>query len=163
MCKNGAPIMKITKDVLVCLEYRITDEEGECLNPEDSELIYLHGGYDHVFAALETCLEGKKEGDLFKATFAPDEAFGLYRNELVERVPLEDLPEDIFVGMELETEEDEDKGEKRIYLITEIGEEYALLDANHPYAGLTLTFEGEVTELQELSEEAIEEILAHVH
>jgi FKBP-type peptidyl-prolyl cis-trans isomerase SlyD len=162
MCKNGAPIMKITKDVLVCLEYRITDEEGECLNPEDSELIYLHGGYDHVFAALETCLEGKEEGDLFKATFAPHEAFGVYREDLLVKVPLSELPEDIFVGMEMETDE-EDGEEKRIYLVTEIEEEYALLDANHPFAGLTLTFEGEVTELQALSEEAIEEILAHVH
>lgn len=104
---------------------------------------------------------GKEEGDLFKATFAPDEAFGLYRDALVERVSLKDLPEDIFVGMELETEEDE--GEKHIYLVTAIEEGYALLDANHPYAGLTLTFEGEVTELQELSDEAIDEILAHVH
>ncbi|MBD3791401.1 MAG: peptidylprolyl isomerase [Campylobacterales bacterium] len=154
--------MKITKDVLVCLDYRITDEEGECLNPEDNELIYLHGGYNHVFSALEECLEGKKEGDLFKATFAPHEAFGVYQDELVEEVSLSDLPEDIFVGMEMETEE-EDEGEKRIYLVTEIGDEYAILDANHPFAGLTLTFEGEVTELQALSKEAIEEILAHVH
>ncbi|MDY0403643.1 peptidylprolyl isomerase [Sulfurovum sp.] len=154
--------MKITKDVLVCLEYRITDEEGECLNPDDSELIYLHGGYDHVFSALETCLEGKEEGDLFKATFTPDEAFGLYRDDLLVKVPLNELPEDIFVGMEMEADE-ENEEEKRIYLVTEIEEEYALLDANHPFAGLTLTFEGEVTELQELSEEAIEEILAHVH
>lgn len=153
--------MKITKDVLVCLEYRIIDEEGECLNPEESELIYLHGGYNHVFKALEVSLEGKKEGEHFKATFAPDEAFGLYRDELVEKVLLSDLPEDISVGMELETEEDGE--EKRIYLVTGIEEEYALLDANHPYAGLTLTFEGEVTELQALEKEAIEEILAHVH
>jgi len=153
--------MKITKDILVCLEYRITDEEGECLNPEENELIYLHGGYNHVFSALEECLEGKKEGDLFKATFAPEEAFGLYRDDLLVKVPLSELPEDIFVGMEMETEEEEE--EKRIYLVTEIEEEYALLDANHPFAGLTLTFEGEVTELQALSKEAIEEILAHVH
>lgn len=154
--------MKITKDVLVCLEYRITDEEGECLNPEENELIYLHGGYNHVFSALEVSLEGKEEGDLFKATFSPEEAFGLYRDDLLVKVPLSELPEDIFVGMEMETEE-EDEEEKRIYLVTEIEEEYALLDANHPFAGLTLTFEGEVTELQALSEEAIEEILAHAH
>ncbi|MDD3500769.1 MAG: peptidylprolyl isomerase, partial [Sulfurovum sp.] len=104
--------MKITKDVLVCLEYRITDEEGECLNPDDSELIYLHGGYDHVFSALETCLEGKEEGDLFKATFTPDEAFGLYRDDLLVKVPLNELPEDIFVGMEMEADE-ENEEEKR--------------------------------------------------
>ncbi|MFT7879962.1 MAG: peptidylprolyl isomerase [Sulfurimonas sp.] len=154
--------MKITKDILVCLDYRITDNEGEWLNPEENELIYLHGGYDHVFKALEASLEGKKEGDRFKATFSPEEAFGLYRDELVEKVPLSDLPEDTFVGMELETEE-EGEAEKRIYLVTAIEDGYALLDANHPYAGLTLTFEGEVTELQALDGEAIEEILAHVH
>ncbi|MBD3789830.1 MAG: peptidylprolyl isomerase [Campylobacterales bacterium] len=153
--------MKITKDILVCIEYRITDEEGTLLNEDDSELIYLHGGYNHVFAALEECLEGKKEGDFFKATFAPHEAFGIYRDELAIQESLSELPEDIFVGMELEGEDEENQ--KHLYVVTQIQEDYAILDANHPYAGLTLTFEGEITELQVLNAEAIKEILAHDH
>lgn len=52
--------MKIAKDILVNIEYTLRDEEGNLLNEGEEELIYLHGGYGQIFAALERALEGKK-------------------------------------------------------------------------------------------------------
>lgn len=151
--------MKITKNILVNIDYRLTDENNNHLNEGEEELIYLHGGYGHIFQDLEDVLEGKEVGDTFKVTLAPSQAFGEYKEELVVKEPLEELPEDIFIGMELEGAEDEDL----VYSVTHIEDDFALLNANHPLAGLTLTFEGTVTELQELGDEEIKEILEHEH
>lgn len=152
--------MKITKDILVEIEYKLYDEENNQLNQEEEELIYLHGGYGHVFEAFEDALEGKGVEDTFKITLTPQQAFGEYNEALRVRELLSDLPEEIAVGMELDATEDESQ-EPLIYVIQEIEDEYATLDANHPLAGITLTFEGRVVELQEMSEAEIKELLEH--
>jgi len=152
--------MKITKDILVHIDYSLRDENGVHLNPEEEELIYLHGGYGHVFAKLEEHLEGKEAGDKFCVTVSPEDAFGVYDENLVERESLHNMPEGIMEGEELESV-DENSGEKLIFIVTNIEGDEVLLDANHPLAGKTLKFDGVITELEELTEEGVAEILAH--
>ena len=152
--------MKIAKNILVNIDYRLSDEENNHLNPDEQELIYLHGGYGHVFEDLEKALEGKEVGDTFKVTLAPNMAFGDFREELVEKESINDLPEDIFIGMELESD-DERSGETLIYTLTHLQDDFAILNANHPLAGRTLTFEGTIVELQELNDNEIAELLEH--
>jgi len=154
--------MKITKNILVHLEYRLSDADNNHLNPGEEELIYLHGGHGHIFQELEDVLEGKSAGDTFKVTLSPEQAFGEYKEELVVTENVSDLPEDIFIGMELDAS-DEDSDESNIYVITNIQDDKVLLNANHPLAGLTLTFEGRVMELEELTPEGVKEILEHEH
>lgn len=152
--------MKITKDILVHIDYRLSDENNNHLNPEEEELIYLHGGYGHVFQKLEDALEGKTAGDTFKVTLLPTEAFGEYKESLIVQEPLSALPEDIFIGMELDASS-EDSDESLIYVVANVQDDFAILNANHPLAGLTLTFEGKIMELEELTPEGIKEILEH--
>lgn len=155
--------MKIAKNSLVHLEYRLSDADGVHLNPDEEELIYLHGGYGHIFEELEDILEGKGVNDSFKLTLSPEKAFGAYKEELISQESVEELPEDIFIGMELDGYLDESPEEGIIYVVTNIEGDIATLNANHPLAGRTLTFEGVITEIQELSDEEVEEILNHEH
>lgn len=152
--------MKIAKDILVNIEYTLRDEDGNLLNEGEEELIYLHGGYGQIFAALERALEGKKEGEHFCVTLEPEETFGLHNPAWEFEESLENLPEDICVDMELESQ-DEESGELLVFVVESINEKTAKLNANHPYAGLTLTFEGDIVELQTLTQEQIEELLEH--
>ncbi|MDA3945066.1 MAG: peptidylprolyl isomerase [Helicobacteraceae bacterium] len=154
--------MTITENRLVTLAYRLTNSKGELLNPDQEPLIYLQGGHGHVFKKVEETLEGKHIGESVSITLSPDEAFGDYDAALVVKEPLDELPEGITVKMEIETYE-EGLDEATVYTVTEIKDGYALLDANHPMAGDSLTFEGTVEDIQELGEEAIREILAHHH
>jgi len=154
--------MKITKNTLVHIEYRLSDTDNNHLNPDEGELIYLHGGYGHIFEKLEDVLEGKEAGDTFKVTFTPQEAFGEYEEALVIKEAVSELPQDLFIGMELDASDEESK-DSLIYVVTNIQDDFAILNANHPLAGLTLTFDGNITELEELSDEAIKEILEHKH
>ncbi|MDD2356599.1 MAG: peptidylprolyl isomerase [Thiovulaceae bacterium] len=151
--------MKITKNILVNIDYRLSDADGNHLNPGENELIYLHGGYNHIFSALEDALDGKEVDDSFTVTLTPEQTFGEYKEELVVQEPLCELPEDLYIGMELDTEDNSEL----IYVVTDIKDKFALLNANHPLAGRTLTFEGKITELQELNDEEIHEILEHKH
>ncbi|MDO8453611.1 MAG: peptidylprolyl isomerase, partial [Sulfurimonas sp.] len=89
--------------------------------------------------------------------------FGAYKEELIFQESIDELPEDIFIGMELDGYIDESPEEGVIYVVTNIEDDFATLNANHPLAGRTLTFEGTITEIQELSKKEIEEILHHGH
>jgi FKBP-type peptidyl-prolyl cis-trans isomerase SlyD len=153
--------MQIAKNRLVYLNYKLHDEQDQHLNPNEEELIYLHGGYGHIFEEFENALDGKKIDDTFKATFSPQEAFGEYDEELIVKEALSDLPKDIYIGLELDGSTDESPEETVIFTVTDIQSDHATLDGNHPLAGKTLTFEGVITKIQELEEEAINKILEH--
>lgn len=153
--------MKIAKNALVHLEYRLSDADGVHLNPNEGELIYLHGDYGHIFSELENTLEGKSVNDTFKVTLSPEEAFGEYKAELLFEEQLSELPEDIFIGMELDGSNEESPEETIIYTIININDDSATLNGNHPLAGKTLTFEGTITEIQELNADEVRGILEH--
>ena len=151
--------MKITKNTLVYIDYTIHDADGVHLNPNEAELIYLHGGYGHTFAKFESTLDGKVVDDTFKITLAPEDSFGEYDEDLLIQEKLTNLPKDIFVGMELDGDSDEAPDEVVIFTVLDITDGNASLDGNHPLAGKILTFEGVVTNVQELSKEAVKTIL----
>ncbi len=148
---------KITKNTLVSMRIKIEDENGNILDDSD-ELIYVHGGYHQIFETLEDELDGKKVGDDFHISLTPAQAFGEYDESLVLKESLEDLPEDICVGMELDGED-----ESVVYIVESIDKEHAILNANHEFAGVTLIVSGKILEIQHLSDEALQEILNHEH
>ena len=150
--------MTIQKNALVSLELVLRDEQGRVIEENNEEIIYLHGGYGHLFAKLEEALEGKRVGDVFSVSLSPSEAFGEFNESLVFREILSDLPSDIAVGMELDSDEDD-----IIYHVLEIDETHALIDGNHTYAGVPLVAEGVVLEIEYASDEVIQEILKEHH
>jgi FKBP-type peptidyl-prolyl cis-trans isomerase SlyD len=153
--------MEISKNKLVYLQYTLHDADGLHLNPNEGELIYLHGGYGHIFPELENAVDGKVVDDSFKVTFSPEEAFGEYDEELLVKERLSDLPKDIYVGMELDGNTDESPDDMVVFTVMDIQSDHASLNGNHPLAGKTLTFEGVITKIQELEEDAISKILEH--
>ena len=77
----------IAKDTVVQFNYTLTNGEGETLDQSRGEpLAYLHG-HHNIIPGLEAQMEGKKAGDKFKATVAPEDAYGEYIAEEVQEVP----------------------------------------------------------------------------
>lgn len=163
--------MVVSKDCIVTLDYVINDTDENLLHKEDEPIVYLHGNYGQIFLAVEKVIEGKNIGDSFEASLSCDEAFGAYDPELVVTEKLSELPDEITVGMEIDgyieeddeiedDDEDEDEsGQTVIYTVTAINGDEATLDGNHPLAGLDLVFKGIILEIQEASEEEIEDML----
>jgi len=144
---------KIKKNTLVSMLLKLEDEEGNIID-ESEELMYLHGGYGQIFQKLEDEFDGKKVGYTFCVMLTPSEAFGEYKESLVLKERLEDLPEDIFKGTELDGED-----EGVVYVVESIDEEYAILNANHELAGISLVASGKILEIEQLSEEVAQELL----
>ncbi len=134
--------MNVIKNSVVTLNYRVTTPEGVEVDDGKEPLIYLHGGHDDLFPKLEEALDGKTIGDTVTVRLHADEAFGEYDPELVQIEPLDKLPEEIEIGMELEGEatDEDDDDEVIVYRVTEINGDEATLDGNHPLAGQALVF-----------------------
>jgi FKBP-type peptidyl-prolyl cis-trans isomerase SlyD len=129
-------------------------DEGE------QPLVYLHGGYDGIFPALEEALHGKSVGDTFRVKLQPEDAFGDYDEELVLVEDLSQFPDNVEVGMSFERVTD-DGDEDIVYRITDIAEGKVVVDGNHPLAGVALIFDGTVAAVREASAEEISH--GHVH
>ncbi|AQP35221.1 peptidylprolyl isomerase [Vibrio anguillarum] len=153
--------MKIEKNVVVSLAYQLVLEDGAVVDQStvDAPLDYLHG-HNNLITGLENELEGKVVGDKFTATIAPEEAYGEYNDELVQRVPAEVFQgvDEIEVGMRFLA--DTDQGQIPVE-ITEVDGDEVVVDGNHMLAGQTLTFEVEVVAIRAATEEEIQH--GHIH
>ena len=147
--------MKIDQSALVSLDVAMYDAQGNLLERSDEPLVYLHGHGD-VFPRIEEALDGKEAGEQVALQLEPEDAFGDYDPALVLLMPLENLGEGVEVGMQVEG--DGGKGTPgRIFTITDIADGMAVLDGNHPLAGLALRFDITVIDVRVASEEELEQ------
>jgi len=102
-------------------------------------------GEGQLIEGVDNAVLGMSAGEKKTVTIAPDQGYGPRQDDLVERVPVSVLPDDVEVGDEL-TAESED-GKVHVW-VTEMDDDEATLDANHPLAGETLTFDLEVHSVQ---------------
>ncbi|MDD3342993.1 MAG: peptidylprolyl isomerase [Sulfurospirillaceae bacterium] len=153
--------MNITKNSVVTLEYTIKDTQGHLLDSGADPLIYLHGGYNDIFAKIEKELDGKKVGDSIEVALSPKESFGEYDESLVSIEERGEFDDQIFVGEQfveiIEDEFDEAEDQKISYTIKEITQETVTLDGNHPLAGIDVIFKAKVLEVRKATAKEIKE------
>ena len=113
-----------------------------------SDLTYLHGGYGELPEALERALEGKLPGEALKLQLEPEQAFGEYDAALLRVEPAERYGQGLTIGMEVEED-------ARFYTVTDIAAGKAVLDANHPLAGIALRFVCQVLAVRTANAEEI--------
>jgi FKBP-type peptidyl-prolyl cis-trans isomerase SlyD len=151
--------MKIGKNSVVTLKYKLTDAQGEFIEETEEPVEYLHGGYDGIFPRVEETLEGQEPGFKTEMQLEPQDAFGEYDADQVRVEQRSKVPEPLEVGMRFEgVPEDEDE-DPEILTITDLTTETVVLDANHPLAGIALRFSLEVLDVRAASDEE----LAHGH
>jgi len=153
--------MKIGPNTVVTLAYRVTDPDGELIDPGERPIVYLHGGYDDIFPRIEQALEGKEVGDSLRVTVDSADGYGPHDEEKVIRVPRAALPAglDLEIGMLLVAEGP--NGEQFPLRVVGLSSQEATLDGNHPLAGQTLHFEVRVREVREATEGELEHGHAH--
>jgi len=149
--------MKISARTVVTRDYEVKDPQSEIVDPGERPLVYLHGT-GGIFPKLEAALTGKTVGDTLEVHLEPEDAFGEYDDELVTTEQLGNLPDGVVVGMQLEG-----TGEhgKHVMSITEIDDGHAVLDGNHPLAGLALVFSCTVSAVRAATAEELEHGHAH--
>ncbi|QWE21415.1 peptidylprolyl isomerase [Polynucleobacter sp. AP-Kolm-20A-A1] len=161
--------MKIEKNTIVSLRYKLTDAQNNLIEEPDSPMVYLHGGYEGTFPKIETLLEGQDIGYEATIQLEPNEAFGEYDPELLKIEPRVRFPEPLEVGMQFEGVPDAEEGsdasvdididaddEPLIYTVTDVADNQVVLDGNHPLAGMALRFWVQVEDVRAATEAEIE-------
>lgn len=153
--------MKVQKNTIVSLKYRLTDAQGNLIEESAAPMIYLHGGYQGTFPKIEEAVDGQDVG--FETTIAlePQDAFGDYDPELLKIEPRARFPEPLEVGMQFEglvedPEDDDDEDDSTIYTVTDLAEDKVVLDGNHPLAGISLQFWLIISDVREATEDELE-------
>ncbi len=151
--------MKITKDAVVTLRYKVSDAQGKLIENAAEPMAYLHGGYGNTLPKIEAALDGQESG--FATTLALDaaDAFGERDETLVQTIAKKDFPPGVKVGGQLRGHDNQ--GREQVFTVMKIKGDTVHLDGNHPWAGKALRFELKVTDVRMASGEEIAH--GHVH
>lgn len=153
--------MKIQDNAVVAFHYTMTDQDGEVAETSrDGEAATFLFGYRNMIESLEGSMLGKEVGDTYTITLPPELAYGRLLNDNLMRVGLKNLQYEgkLEPGMmvPLRTKEG-----LRPVTVVKVGKFNADIDINHPLAGKTLTFDIEIVDVRESTEE--ERKHGHVH
>jgi FKBP-type peptidyl-prolyl cis-trans isomerase SlyD len=124
----------------VSIEYTLTLEDGSTAdsNVGGEPLVYVQGE-QQILPALEARLLGMKSDETRQITLSPEEGYGPVQAEGFQTVPLDIIPDDArHEGARLVGQGPH--GEPIHAKVTEIKEDSAVVDLNHPLAGETLHF-----------------------
>lgn len=147
--------MTDTPDTLVCqgdtltIHFELKLEDGTLVDStrEDAEPMSLTLGEGVLIEGLEEVMLGMAVGETRQVNMEPREAFGypepdrLYKMERTEFDPDVELEVGMIVGFETPA------GDETPGTIRELGDDWVMVDFNHPLAGHNVVFEVEVLDI----------------
>jgi FKBP-type peptidyl-prolyl cis-trans isomerase SlpA len=135
---------KVTESSSVVVNYTGKLTDGSVFDSsllEGREPLNAKLGEGQLIPGFETGLIGMMVGDKKTVEIDPREAYGERNEELILDVVKTNVPENVEVGMLLQTFGPEGPA---LVKVLEIKDESVVIDANHPLAGEKLIFELEV-------------------
>ncbi len=160
-------IIENNKVVSLTYELRLKNASGEVAEKVDiyNPFVFLYG-HGNIIPGFESNLSGKKVGDSFSFCLSPEEAYGMVSQEAIV-----DLQISIF-QVDGQTDHDmlkignsipmmDQEGNRLTGKVLKVEAENVTMDFNHPLAGETLYFNGEVTDIREATETELQH--GHVH
>ncbi len=130
----------------VSVHYTTKSLEGSVIETSRSrEPLAFTAGGDGVIAGLSEGVIGMAIGESRELSVPAEQAFGRHNPDLAQSTPLSLLPEDLQAGDQLTATVD---GVALDVWIQRVGEDEAVVDANHPLAGETLSIEVEIVSFE---------------
>jgi len=153
--------MRVAKDSVVSLEYRLHLGDGQVIDQSAPEqpLAYLHG-YRQIVPGLEGALEGMSQGERKQVVVDPGQGYGEHDPAGVRTVPHAMLPPGLSpkAGQTLMAQTEQGDIPLRIQ---EVRDDGIVVDLNHPLAGKTLHFDVTVMEVRAATSEELKHGHAH--
>lgn len=143
---------------VITFHYSMSDSSGNLIySSEGKEPLAFIEGIGQILPSLEAELGSMNQGDKKHLELAPEQAFGPHDVNKVLEVPREQLPpQEISMGDQFQAGPDNPP-----LTVTKLTDTHVTLDGNHPLAGVDLTFELELLDVREATEEELEH--GHVH
>ena len=153
--------MKVERGRIVRLHYTLRDETGTTIESSrpDAPLDYLHGS-GQLIRGLERQIEGASPGHAATITVAPKDGYGEHDSRGVIRADRSTFPDEMDLSPGVEVQAETPDGPLSFVVVALEGDE-VVLDANHPMAGKTLTFDVEILDVRAATPEEIAH--GHVH
>ncbi len=134
----------------VHVHYKGSLTNGEIFDSsEGREPLSFELGSGMVIKGFDDGVSGMTIGDKKTINIPNTEAYGPVNEEMVIKFPKTQIPSDIplELGSTLNMHQ-EGNGQTMPVIIKEIGDEFVVLDANHPLAGQDLVFELELVNIE---------------
>ncbi len=144
----------VTKNKVISLIYAVRNQKGELFEYRDLPVSYVHGSGVDLFPKIEQALEGRAIGDCIVVQLSPTDAFGEHDPKLTFTDDIDNAPPELrHVGAEFEAQNA--KGESIVLVVTRVEADKITVDANHPLAGQTISFEVTVRDIRDATPEEI--------
>lgn len=104
-------------------------------------------GQGQIIPGFEEAVVGMSEGESKTTQIPSDAAYGPHRDEMIVEVERSQFPPNLDpeVGQQLQIRQPD--GQAIVVTVTDLSDESATLDANHPLAGKDLTFDIELVQV----------------
>jgi len=137
----------------VDLTYKVTDRKtGHVLTRVEFPLGYVHGHNEILAPSVHTELEGKSAGDVIEVAIDGNQIFGPRDESLVFSDRIENVPEEYRqIGTSILMEND--KGQTRSFLVTQMDDETLTVDGNNPLCGRAVVFTLEILTVRDATDE----------
>lgn len=152
----------VSDGMFVAFTYKVVDAADGALLfevPAKAPDTMVYGVTEGVVPGLCAALRGLRAGDRFEVSLPPEAAFGQISEDWVKRLPRSifspdgSLPGEVKEGAMLPMMTDQ--GVTIHGKVGEITPEEVVMDFNHPFAGKTVTFTGEVLEVRPATAEEL--------
>ena len=141
--------MKVKKGDKVKVHYKGTLTHGtEFDSSFGREPLEFEVGAGMMIKGFDDAVNGMSIGEKVTVNIKPEEAYGQRNEELIHKVPMNQVPEslDPKVGQTLSMQNE--SGQSFPVQVIEVTEEHISIDANHQLAGKELIFDIELVEIQ---------------
>jgi FKBP-type peptidyl-prolyl cis-trans isomerase SlyD len=161
--------MVVANEKVVSLIYqlRLDSPEGEVIESlsNDNPLTFLYGT-GNLLPKFEEYIDGLKIGDRFKFNLSANDAYGEVNEDAIVNVPIKAFEVNgtidnnmLSIGNTIPMRDN--AGNRLNGVVKEVTSDDVIMDFNHPLAGNSLFFEGEVTGVREATEEELSH--GHIH
>ncbi len=154
--------MALKKDQVVTINFILRNDNGEVLEETTKANPFAFiSGNQQILPKLEENIGEMLIGSKRTVVLSPDEAYGNYNDSMIQKVDRSEFPEDITLEEGMDFIADTPDGRQMPFIIKHIEGDNVTLDFNHPLAGQTLTFDVELLELRDATQEEISH--GHIH
>lgn len=158
--------MEIAPNKVVSITYTLTLDSGEIADEATAEnpLTFIHG-IGQTLEAFDEKLNGLAAGADFKFSLSPENAYGTSSPDMIINIARSifagpEVPADLLTPGNMVPMQDQE-GNPLNGIVVSFDDEKVVMDFNHPLAGQSLHFSGNVVSIREATADELDH--GHVH